>query len=91
MPEQSFLQVSPPEVMVLTFKPAEDDRGYILRLIETRGQETRATLSLPCLDILHAYRTNLVEEDQALLAVGRHTLEVTLTPYAIETIRLLTP
>ena len=89
-PSTSFCQVDAPNVMLLTFKQAEDGDGYILRLIETEGKETQVMVTMPHLALVHAFETNLVEENQRLLACGPHTVETTVRPFGIATIRVIT-
>jgi alpha-mannosidase len=86
----SFCQIDAPNVMLLTFKRAEDGNGYIIRLMETEGKRDKTTVTMPCLSILHAFETNLVEENQRLLPCNRHSVETTLKPFAVATIRLVT-
>jgi alpha-mannosidase len=84
----SFCQIDAPNVSLLTFKPAEDGDGYILRTIEQEGQETAVTISLPWVTIVQAVETNLVEEDGQPLSYTAHTVQITLPPFAIRTIRV---
>jgi alpha-mannosidase len=84
----SFCQVDVPNVVLLTLKRAEDGDGYIARLIESAGQETEATVTLPYLPAMHAWETNLVEENQRLLSCTAHAVRVQLKPFAMATLRL---
>jgi len=84
----SFCQIDAPNVMLLTFKPAEDGNGYILRLIETEGEETPVRIGLPGIPVRHAFETNLVEENQRVLSCGTHELEIVARPFAIHTLRI---
>lgn len=86
----SFCHIDAPNIMLLTLKRAEDGNGLILRLIETEGKEIETRVSLPTLPILQAYETDLVERDQRLLPCACHTVSVTLEPFAIRTLRLVT-
>jgi alpha-mannosidase len=90
----SFCQIDADHVMLLTWKRAqrapEDGNGFILRLMETAGRAALTKVTLPHLSILHAYMTNLVEENQQLLPCAQHEVEVALQPFAIATIRVLT-
>jgi len=88
LPAASFCQVDAPNVMVLTFKKAEDGDGYILRLFESEGKETRFKVMIPHLRLLHAFETNLVEENQRVLRCADHAVEMTIGPFALATIRL---
>ena len=58
---QSFLSVSPANVVATTFKVADNGQGWALRLWETDGIDTRATIDLRALDVKHAYRCDLLE------------------------------
>ena len=51
----SFMSVDAPNVTCSVIKPAEaNGRGYIIRLNETTGQETTATVSLPLLPAIES-------------------------------------
>lgn len=86
----SFCQVDAPNVMLLTLKRAEDGDGTILRLIETEGESAKTTVTIPYLSISRAFETNSVEENQRELPCTTHSLETTLKPFSIATIRLVT-
>ncbi len=83
----SFCQLDQPNVVLLTLKAAEDGDGWIVRLAETGGQEVIVTVTLPFLEIAQAFRTNLVEEDEAVLPHDRHSVRVTVLAYGIVTVR----
>jgi alpha-mannosidase len=87
--KESFFHIDASNVILLTFKKADDDNGYILRLMEMEGSQTQARLTLPILDIRHAYRTDLVEENPQELSSDSHSLTVTLQPFMIATIRIV--
>jgi len=76
-------------VMSSVLKPAEaNGRGFILRLHETTGKETTATVQLPMLPpIESAVETSLVENDRATIGQG-NTFAVTLRPFGVKTIRV---
>jgi alpha-mannosidase len=84
-----FCTIDQPNVLVTTFKPAEDSQGYIARLIETEGKAVTAGVGLPHLTVTKAYRTNLGEENAEELAFGPHRVQVSLNPFGIATIRLI--
>ncbi len=89
---QAFCQVDAPtaSVMVLTWKPAEDGNGFILRLMETEGRETAVAITLPMMNIERASRCNLVEiDEETLLPHAKHTVQINLRPHAIATIRIV--
>jgi len=87
----SFCQVDVPNVFLLTFKRAEDGNGLIIRLIETEGQEVAAKVAIPHLTIKKAWRTNLVEENEAELSYTEHSVTVPIKASGISTIRIEGP
>jgi len=84
----SFVQVDRPHVVIETVKQAQDGRGLIVRLYECQRQRgpCRLTMSLP---LAGAWRTNLLEEDQEELACEGQSVEFSVRPYQILTLRLL--
>jgi hypothetical protein len=85
----SLCQVDAPNVLLLAFKRAEDGNGYVLRLIETEGIETRVTITLPEMSLLHVFETNLVEENQRLVTCAEDSVQTTIGSFAIATLRIL--
>jgi alpha-mannosidase len=86
----SFCQVDKPNVFLLTLKRAEDGDGIIVRLIETKGKDATATLTIPHLTIKQAYRTNLVEENKGKATFTEHTITAPIKAFGITTIRFRT-
>lgn len=84
----SYCQIDAPNITLLACKRAEDGDGVILRLIETEGKETLATITLPQVAFSRVFVTNLVEENLCLLAHHNHSIQAPLQPYAIATLRL---
>ena len=84
----SFCSVGPPNVLLTAFKQAEDGRGAILRLIETQGRATTASVFMPHIGIHAATTTDLVEEDQQPASFSRHRVQTDLKPFGIATIRI---
>ena len=85
----SFCQVDKSNVLLSTLKKAEDGNGIIIRLIETEGKDTVATVKLPFILIVQAYQTNLVEENERLLSAREHEVVVPIRAFGITTIRVL--
>ena len=50
-PHQSLLEVSPPSVAVMALKPSESGRGMVLRIQETTGKNTTASIRSPLSNI----------------------------------------
>jgi alpha-mannosidase len=88
--QASFLQIDDPNVLLDTWKPAEDSNGDILRLIDLGGTARTITLSTPLLSLASAMRTDAVENNQVPLSLtSSHTIQVSLRPHEILTLRLV--
>jgi alpha-mannosidase len=86
----SFFPVDKPNVLLTTLKRAEDGNGVIIRLIETHGRPTTASVALPHVEVTKATLTNLVEEDQGAAVFTEHQVEAKLKAFGIATIRIET-
>jgi alpha-mannosidase len=87
----SFLQLDDPALVLEAWKPAEDGRGTIVRILDLGGSARTAHLQLPFAAVEHAWADNALERDQLELAVGadQHSIEFTVKPHAILTLRIL--
>jgi alpha-mannosidase len=89
--QDSFAQIADPDVLLDTWKPAEDGQGTILRLLDLGGATRSVAIRLPTLSILGAWQTDAVERNQRRLPVeGGHELAVTVHPHEIVTLRIAT-
>jgi len=85
----AFLESDTPNVILVTWKGAEDKRGHILRFLETAGKETTVTLRLPHWKLKSAELTSGVEEDlKKPLSISENKFEVTLRPNEVATVRI---
>jgi len=85
---RSFCEIDQPNVILTTFKEAENNSDLILRLVETEGVPTEVVVTLPGMSIARAYRTNTVEENQQELAPAGHQIRVRVKSFGIATIRV---
>ena len=83
-----FLQVEGPGVVLLYVKPAEDQRGIILRLLNLRDDPAPAAVTLPGRRITSACLSSTVEEDRQSLPVEDSTVRLTLPSRRLTTIRV---
>jgi len=89
-PTQSFLSISQPNVQLTVLKSSEiPGKGSVLRLVETEGKATVATLDLSALPYLRAFRTNLVEQDIEELPIQNRQLRISIEPFSLLTLRLI--
>ena len=83
-----FLCCDLPNLVIETVKQAEDGRGVIVRLYETQRKRGVAVLTT-AFPVAHAWRTNLLEENQYELEVDGKQVKVPVKPYQIVTMRLM--
>jgi alpha-mannosidase len=83
-----FLSCDLPNLVIGTVKQAEDGRGIIVRLYETQRKRGLATLTA-AFPVAHAWRTNLLEENQYELEVSGKQVKAAVKPYQIVTVRLM--
>lgn len=86
----SFCSVDKPNVLLTTLKQAEDGDGMIIRLIETQGKETTASVMLPHLAVTEAVVTNSVEENKGRAVFTKHQIQVNLRAFGITAVRIKT-
>jgi len=84
----SFLQVRQPDVVLETWKMAEDGQGTILRFLEVAGKESEVEVKTPILEVKSAWTCDALERKQEPLSVSSHGFEFTVKPFQIVTVRL---
>jgi hypothetical protein len=84
----SFLQVDQPNVVLVTWKEAEDGDGTVLRFLEVGGQANTVDVQTPRLDVKSAWSSDALERKQAALATSRHGFRFSVKPFQIVTVRL---
>ena len=83
----SFAHIEAENVIIETIKKAEKSDDIILRLYEASGATTRTTLTLDR-EIDTIWRTNLLEEPEKSLDHQQKSVELTLSPFEILTLRV---
>jgi alpha-mannosidase len=84
----SFVQVDQPNVVLVTWKMAEDGDGTILRFLEVGGQATTVGVEIPRLDVKSAWSNDALERKQAALETSAHGFRFSAKPFQIVTVRL---
>ncbi|MCL5744526.1 MAG: polysaccharide lyase family protein [Acidobacteria bacterium] len=84
----SFVQVDHPNVVLVTWKEAEDVKGTIMRFVETNGQAATVKVTSPILNVERAWLCNSVEETQRPLTVSPGGFSFDVKPFEIVTVRL---
>ena len=83
----SLVATDAPNVIIETVKPAEDGNGIIVRLYECDRRRGPVTLHAG-FPVAAAWQTNLLEENEAPLAVDGRDVQLDVRPYQIVTLRL---
>jgi hypothetical protein len=84
----SFLQVNRPDVILVTWKMAEDGEGTVLRFLEVAGKESTVEVQVPLLAVRSAWASDALERKQVALPVSAHGFTFSVKPYQIVTVRL---
>lgn len=86
--EQSLLRIDAPSLSLVTWKPAEDGDGTVLRFVETAGKPGEARLAGPFGESATAWRANSVEENQQPLERTGGAFRFAYRPFEIVTVRV---
>jgi hypothetical protein len=84
----SFIQVNQPNVVLVTWKMAEDGDGSILRLLEVGGQASTVDVQTPRMDVQSAWSSDALERKQTALETSAHGFRFSVKPFQIVTVRL---
>jgi len=86
----SFLTVDDPDLLLETWKPAEDGNGTILRFLDLGGAARTVTVSTPLLKIDRVTETDAVERNEKPLDPdGPHSFRFAVRPHQIVTVRVV--
>ena len=84
----SFVSSSQPNCVVETVKQAEDSDACIVRVYEAYRQRTEAQLRF-ARPIVSAARCNLMEEEDMAIEHEKHTIDISLKPFEIQTYKVV--
>jgi len=89
LPEaRSFLPYSAPNLVLSTMKKAEQGDAVILRFYDIEGKDSEAGIELFA-PVKTAVRTNIIEEDGAVVKPRQGKLVVPVGHHAVETVKLV--
>jgi alpha-mannosidase len=87
--QASFITIDDPNLLLDTWKPAEDGDGTILRLIDLGGPSRTISVKISLLTNNKVFETDAVERNQKPLATdGSGGFQVEIHPHEIATFRL---
>jgi len=88
--QESFLKINDADLLLETWKPAEDGNGTILRFLDLGGTVRTVTIQTPLLHLRQAWQTDAVERNEKpLLLVGSKGFQFTIHPHEIVTVRIV--
>jgi alpha-mannosidase len=88
--QASFLTIDDPDLLLDTWKPAEDGKGTILRFIDLGGELRTVTIHTPLLSIEKIVATDAIERDQKpIVPADVHTFKITIRTHQILTVRMI--
>ena len=88
--QDSFLNEQDPNLLLDTWKPAEDGNGTVLRFLDFGGTTRTVTIQTPLLNLKQAWETDAVERNENPLSlVGTNRFLFTMHPHEIVTIRII--
>jgi alpha-mannosidase len=89
LPEsRSFLPYSAPNLVLSTMKKAETGDAVILRLYDIEGKDAEAAVE-PFAPVKTALRTNIIEEEGAVLKARKEGFVLPVGHHAVETVKLV--
>jgi alpha-mannosidase len=86
--EGSLLQLDNPNVVISTWKMAEDGNGMIVRLQELSRAPSHARLESKHWTLAEAWQSSSQEDNLAKLPVAKNGVEIALRPFQVITLRL---
>jgi len=82
-----LVSIEPANVIIDTLKPAEDGKGFIVRLYESTGSATKARLAFG-IPVRNVHLSNTMEDRLAPLAVADNACQFDVRPFQIVTLRV---
>lgn len=84
---ESFLRIGNSDVVVTAMKKAENENGVVIRFYNLDGNDSKVKLQL-FKEFNQAFKTNLIEEEEAKLKLNKKDLKVDIGKFEIGTIKL---
>jgi alpha-mannosidase len=84
---EPLVRAEPANVIIDTLKPAEDGRGFIVRLYESTGCATKAKLTFG-VPLRNVSLSNTLEDRLAAVTVDKNACRLDLRPFQIATLRV---
>jgi hypothetical protein len=89
MPEAGFIEIDTNDVVLSTWKPAEDGKGYVLRFYNTTDKPIVAHVGFPHLQFESVHQVNALESSESPLTARQGQIELALKPHEIFSLRVV--
>ena len=86
---ETFLLIDNPNVLLTTWKGAENGRGTIVRLEEIAGREEHVGVRLSRSSVKLAQLCNAMEDELSALPVKQGSVQLKMKPHEVVTVKLL--
>jgi len=84
----SFCRIEPASVLLTAVKPADDDRGQIVRLRETAGRRTEVRVHVGFDGVTRSWRCDLIERGVESVEVRDGVVSLSLDAHQMGVLRL---
>ena len=85
--QQSFVQLSPSNLVLTAFKKAEDGNGWIVQWYDAKGEESEAVVSFPRQPRRVTF-SNFLEEEGASIPVEKNSVRVKTKKSSVVTLKV---
>ena len=86
-PQQSFVQLSPSNLVLTGLKKAEDGDGWIVQWYDAKGEESEAVVTFPR-ELKRATISNFLEEEGASLSIVKNSVRVKTKKSSVVTVKV---
>ncbi|MEX2393282.1 MAG: glycosyl hydrolase-related protein, partial [Actinomycetota bacterium] len=87
-PGQPLLAIAPRELLLTALKPADDDEGFVVRVLNPTNEEITGTIAIR-VPFAKAWSTRLDETpDDGAVSVSGRTVTVTVPGHGLRTVHI---
>ncbi len=83
----SLLDVDNSSIMIETLKKAEDGNGYVIRMYESSGRPSNATIRFN-FPLKEVRRINILEKDKSVISLSDSSITLEVKPFEIITLKV---
>lgn len=87
--QNAFFSLDSQNVIIDAVKKAQDGNGVIIRVYESEGKHTTASLSTPFNNAGSALECNMMEQDEAAIDISCGAITFGIGPFEVKTFRII--